>query len=93
MMYEIYYTNEFKKQLKLMLKRGKNAEAMNTAIEILGQTGTLPYVPYQTHKLSGNYINHWEAHIEPNWLLIWKVDQNKIIISLTNTGTHADLFE
>ena len=91
-MYEIYYTNEFKRQLKLMLKRGKSAEAMNTAIEILGETGTLPYQLYKTHKLSGNFSNHWEAHLEPDWLLIWRVDYNRITISLTNTGTHADLF-
>jgi mRNA interferase YafQ len=91
-MYEIYYTNEFKKQLKLMIKRGKSSNVMNKAIELLGDTGTLPVVPYRTHKLSGNLINHWEAHLEPDWLLIWKTDHNKITVTLTNTGTHADLF-
>jgi len=91
-MYDIYYTNEFKKQLKLMIKRGKSANIMNQAIEILGNTGTLPVVPYRTHKLFGNFSNHWEAHLEPDWLLIWKVDRKKIIVTLTNTGTHVDLF-
>jgi len=91
-MYEIFYTNEFKKQLKLMMKRGKNADVMNKAIEILGNTGTLPAIPYLTHKLSGIFSGHWEAHLEPDWLLIWKTDKNKIIITLTNTGTHSDLF-
>jgi mRNA interferase YafQ len=91
-MYKIFYTNEFKKQLKLMMKRGKNADVMNAAIEILGNTGTLPVVPYKTHKLHNNFINHWEAHLEPDWLLIWKKDKNTIVITLTNTGTHSDLF-
>ncbi|MCL2328818.1 MAG: type II toxin-antitoxin system YafQ family toxin [Bacteroidetes bacterium] len=91
-MFEIDYTNEFKKQLKLMMKRGKSADIMNTAIEILGETGTLPVVPYKTHKLHGNFSNHWEAHLEPDWLLIWKIDKNKIVITLTNTGSHSDLF-
>jgi mRNA interferase YafQ len=91
-MYEIYYTHEFKKQLKLMIKRGKSSDVMNTAIEILGDTGTLPVVPYRTHKLSGNFVNHWEAHLEPDWLLIWKLDNSKITVTLTNTGTHSDLF-
>jgi len=91
-MYEIYYTNEFKRQLKLMLRRGKNADVMDKAIEILGELGTLPVVPYRTHKLSGNFTNHWEAHLEPDWLLIWKTDHAKIIITLTTTGTHSDLF-
>jgi len=75
-----------------MIKRGKNANVMNTAIEILGQTGTLPVVPYRTHKLSGNFSKHWEAHLEPDWLLIWKTDKKQLIMTLTNTGTHSDLF-
>ena len=91
-MYEIYFTNEFKKQLKRMIKRGKNADVMNKAIEILANTGTLPFVPYRTHKLTGNFRNHWEAHLEPDWLLVWRNDKEKITITLTNTGTHSDLF-
>jgi len=91
-MYEVFYTNEFKKQLKLMIKRGRDADVMNTAIEILGNTGTLPVVPYKTHKLHGNFANHWETHLEPDWLLIWKINKNEIVITLTNTGTHSDLF-
>ena len=91
-MYDIFYTNEFKRQLKLMMRRGKNADVMNSAIEILGHTGTLPVIPYRTHKLSGSLASHWEAHLEPDWLLVWKTDKYKIIITLTNTGTHSDLF-
>ena len=75
-----------------MMKRGKNADLMNNAIEILGNTGTLPVIPYRTHKLLGDLKNHWEAHLEPDWLLIWKRDDIKIFIILTNTGTHSDLF-
>ncbi len=91
-MYEIYFTNEFKKQLKLMIKRGKSADVINKAISILGDTGSLPFVPYKTHKLTNNFANHWEAHLESDWLLIWKIDNDQIIITLTNTGTHSDLF-
>ena len=91
-MYEIYYTNEFKSQLKLMMKRGKSDEVMNNAIEILGNTGTLPVIPYRTHKLTGNLKKYFEAHLEPDWLLIWKKDNKKSIVVLTNTGTHSDLF-
>ena len=75
-----------------MMKRGKRADVMDNAIEILGNTGTLPVVPYRTHRLQGNFTNHWEAHLEPNWLLVWKKNDNRITITLTNTGTHADLF-
>jgi mRNA interferase YafQ len=91
-MYEVFYTNEFKRQLRLMMKRGRSAALINLAIDILGSTGSLPMVPYRTHKLSGNLNKHWEAHLESDWLLIWKHDDKKKIITLTNTGTHADLF-
>ena len=75
-----------------MIKRGKSADVPNNAIEILGNTGTLPVIPYRTHKLSNNFAGHWEAHLEPDWLLIWKKDDNIMTLTLTNTGTHADLF-
>ena len=75
-----------------MMKRGKSADVMNKAIEILGNTGTLPAIPYRTHKLSGNFNNHWEAHLESDWLLIWKRNDNMVTVVLTNTGTHSDLF-
>jgi mRNA interferase YafQ len=91
-MFEIYYTNEFKRQLKRMIKRGKSANVMNKAIETLGETGSLPVIPYRTHKLSGNFNHHWEAHLEPDWLLIWARDDARITVILTNTGSHADLY-
>ena len=75
-----------------MITRGSNPEVMNNAIEILSKTGTLPVIPYKTHKLKGIFFKHWEAHLEADWLLIWKKNKNKIIITLTNTGTHSDLF-
>ncbi|MDR0207044.1 MAG: type II toxin-antitoxin system YafQ family toxin [Bacteroidales bacterium] len=91
-MYSIEYTNEFKKQAKLMQKRSYNMELLNDAIKILIATGTLPVDKYKTHKLSGNYSNMWEAHLQPNWLLIWYVNKNTVTVVLTHTGTHSDLF-
>jgi len=91
-MYSIDYTNEFKKQAKLMQKRGRNMELLNTAIKILIETGTLPADKYKTHKLKGNYNNLWEAHLQPDWLLVWHTDKNILTIVLTHTGTHSDLF-
>jgi len=91
-MYSIEYTNEFKKQAKLMQKRGYNMDLLNDAIKIMIDTGTLPVDKYKTHKLKGIYENLWEAHIQPNWLLIWHVDRNAVIVVLTHTGTHSDLF-
>ena len=92
-MYSIDYTNEFKKQAKLMQKRGYDMELLNDAIKILINTGTLPFEKYRTHKLQGNHKNMWEAHLQPNWLLVWFVNKNAVIIVLTHTGTHSDLFQ
>ncbi|MDR2205723.1 MAG: type II toxin-antitoxin system YafQ family toxin [Flavobacteriaceae bacterium] len=91
-MYSIDYTNEFKKQAKLMQKRGCDMELLNEAIRILMNTGTLPADKYKTHKLKGNYKNLWEAHLQPDWLLIWHINKNLVTIVLTHTGTHSDLF-
>ncbi|MGC4129045.1 MAG: type II toxin-antitoxin system YafQ family toxin [Bergeyella sp.] len=55
------------------------------------ETGTLP-AKYKPHKLSGNYAGCWECHIKPDWLLIWKQNDNELILLLMDTGTHSDLF-
>lgn len=91
-MYSVDYTNEFKKQAKLMQKRGYNMNLLNDAIKVLINTGTLPIDKYKTHKLKGNYTNLWEAHLQPDWLLIWHINKSTVTIVLTHTGTHSDLF-
>lgn len=91
-MFVINYTNEFKKQAKLMQKRGRNMALLNDAIKILIATGTLPVDKYKTHKLVGDYTGLWEAHLQPDWLLIWSLDRKVVTITLTHTGTHSDLF-
>jgi len=91
-MYSIDYTNEFKKQAKLMQKRGYDMDLLNAAILILIETGTLPVGRYQTHKLKGNYANLWEAHLQSDWLLVWYAEKKTVTIVLTHTGTHSDLF-
>ncbi|MBK9329068.1 MAG: type II toxin-antitoxin system YafQ family toxin [Sphingobacteriales bacterium] len=62
-----------------------------TAIEKLQTDGKLP-ANYKPHKLTGNYKGFWECHIRPDWLLIWLQNDTKKEITLTNTGTHSDLF-
>ena len=92
-MFSIDYTNEFKKQAKLMQKRGYNMNLLNEAIKILIKTGTLPSDKYKTHKLQGNYKNLWEAHLQSDWLLVWFLNKNALTIVMTHTGTHSDLFQ
>jgi mRNA interferase YafQ len=53
--------------------------------------GKLPRI-YKPHKLTGNYIDCWECHLQPDWLLVWKQNDTELILLFTNTGTHSDLF-
>ncbi len=70
-------------------RRGKDIEELIAAVELLAEQGTLPSA-YQPHKLSGEWSGASECHIEPDWLLIYTVTQEEVL--LIRTGTHADLF-
>lgn len=61
------------------------------SIRLLEEFGQLPK-EYQPHKLSGGYEGYWEAHLKPDWLIIWKIYPHDKEIWLTRTGTHSDLF-
>ena len=90
-MYTIYTTNKFDKDYKLCLKRGLDTSLLKAAVYLLEQSGKLT-PKYKTHKLRGNYYNHFECHIQPDWLLIWVLDIPNSAIYLVRTGTHSDLF-
>ena len=60
-------------------------------VTLLAKTGTLPS-RYRPHKLTGDWQGFWECHIQPNWLLIWEQHEKELILILTDTGTHSDLF-
>lgn len=74
-----------------MPERNYDFQEFKAVIEILEKTGTLP-AKYKPHTLSGNYKNHWECHIKPDWLLIWLQDDDLKELVLIRTGTHSDLF-
>jgi len=89
--YEIKPTKAFKKGLKLSLKRGKDEEKIKIVITQLANG--IPLEPkYNDHQLHGKYNDCRECHIEPDWLLIYKIKNDKLILTLTNTGSHSDLF-
>ena len=90
-MFQLVFTNKFKKDIKLLQKRGYDVELVKKAILMLEVTGTLS-LAYSPHKLSGNYSGYWEAHLKPDWLIIWKFMVDEKQIWLTRTGTHSDLF-
>ena len=90
-MYEIEYTNSFKRSFKKCLKRELDSHVFEAALRILVEEGSLPQ-NYKPHKLSGKYRGLWECHLQPDWLLIWFQDDDKLILQLIDTGTHSDLF-
>lgn len=90
-MYEINYTNTFKKSLKRMKKRGYDMALFEEVSQLLQENGSLPAI-YSPHKLSGKLAGFWECHIQSDWLLIWKQDNEELLLLYTDTGTHSDLF-
>lgn len=91
MQYQIEYTSRFKKEYKLAKKRGRDISLLRTVIDILAKGETLPE-KYKDHPLVSNWIGYRECHIQGDWLLIYKYKDNELILSLTATGTHSDLF-
>jgi mRNA interferase YafQ len=84
------YTTQFERDLRLMQRRGKNARKLKAILSALINEEPLAERRHD-HPLAGNYGGRRECHIEPDWLLIYKLLNNEIIFE--RTGTHADLFE
>jgi mRNA interferase YafQ len=86
---EVIRGTQFKRDVKLAEKRGKNIAKLRELIVLLAEAIPLP-PRYKDHVLSGEWKHHRDCHIEPDWLLLYKVDGNDLY--LVRTGTHADLF-
>lgn len=87
------FTGQFKRDYKLAVKRGCNPNALRTVITLLANEEPLPE-KYRDHALtnSRNYKDMRECHIEPDWLLIYKIARETLILKLIRTGSHSDLF-
>ena len=92
MMCSIQFTNQFKKDLKLAKKQGKNLDKLFEVINILANEEKLD-TKFKDHDLSGSYKGTCECHIEPDWLLIYEIDNNALILMLYRLGTHSELFK
>ena len=90
-MYRIVSTGKFKKDLKTVIKRGYNMELLDEIVTKLSNGEKLPD-KNKDHALRGNYTGKRECHITPDWLLIYEIDGDELILYLTRTGTHSDLF-
>jgi mRNA interferase YafQ len=90
-MLTIRYQTAFKKDYKRAVKRGYNTNLLEEVIEILVNEEKLPE-KYKDHELGGDYVEYRECHITPDWLLIYKIVHKELVLLLTRTGTHSDLF-
>lgn len=88
--YQLATTNTFDREYRKMLKRGYNAELLETIVEMLLNDEVLP-VKNKDHALTGNWKGYRECHIQPDWLLVYKKSEERLILSLSRTGTHSDL--
>ena len=89
--YEIKNTSQFKKDYKLAKRRGMNVGLLKELVVNLANGETLD-VKYKDHSLSGNWIGHRECHIQPDWLLIYRYEEDVLVLTLTRMGSHSDLF-
>jgi addiction module toxin, relE/stbE family len=90
-MYRIRPSTKFQKDLKKAQKRGYDISLLTIVLNILANGETLP-AKYNDHYLSGNYKGCRECHITLDWLLIYEILDDELILYLTRTGTHSDLF-
>jgi mRNA interferase YafQ len=90
-MFTCNFTNKFKKDYKRAIKRGWDMNLFENVYDLLAKEGELPQ-NYKPHALAGNWIGYMDAHIQPNWVLIYKISKSDMSIDFVRMGTHADLF-
>jgi mRNA interferase YafQ len=86
----LYYTTQFKRDYKRIKKQKKDLEKLRIVIDIITTNKILP-PKYRDHQLSGRWIGHRDCHIEPDWILIYRLTSDSLY--LERTGSHSDLFD
>lgn len=90
--YSLSSTTKFRRGLKRAGKQGKNISELEAVIDMLRRGKKLP-PKYRDHKLRGNRKDYRECHIQPDWLLVYRIQDDKLILTLTEIGSHAELFD
>ena len=91
MKYEVKFTSQFKRDLKLARKQGKDIDKLFDVINTIAEGGKLDE-KYRDHSLSGDYAGCRECHVEPDWLLVYEVIDKTLVLLLYRVGTHSELF-
>ena len=90
-MLDRFFSAQFKKDYKRAVKQGLDVDLLLDVVELLAQE--VPLEPkHREHPLGGNYAGFRECHITPDWLLIYKKEKARLLLVLTRTGTHSELF-
>ncbi len=89
--YTVKLTTQFKIDYKRALKRGLKIDLLEQVVELLAMGETLPE-KNRDHGLSGDWAGHRECHIQPDWLLVYRIEDDVLVLTLSRTGTHSDLF-
>lgn len=89
--YTVKFTAQFKKDYKLAIRRGMKIELLEDIVSALSMGESLPE-KNRDHALAGDWAGHRECHIQPDWLLVYRIEEDVLVLTLTRTGTHSDLF-
>lgn len=89
--YRVQWTSQYKKDVKLAKKRNYNMEELYAVVKMLADDVPLD-VRYHDHALEGDWAGHRELHIRPDWLLVYQKIDGLLLLELSRTGTHSDLF-
>ena len=90
--YKVVLSKNFRKDLKLAKKRNCNIELLDSIVEKIASGKTLEK-KYKNHLLNGEFKGFYECHVQPDWLLIYKIEKNDLILFLFRTGSHSNLFK
>ena len=93
--YRVKWTARFKKDYKLAIKRGYRIELLDEVIRLIAQGSQEQQLKdrYDDHELGGDWKGHRELHVLPDWLLIYYLEDDILVLTLSRTGTHSDLFK
>ncbi len=91
-MLSIIYTNKMKRDVKRMCKRGKDPSKLTAALTLLASRQQMPE-RYRDHPLKGEMQGYRECHIEPDWLLVYAIFEDRLVLLAAGAGTHSDLFD
>jgi mRNA interferase YafQ len=88
--YQVRHTSQFKKDLKRLIKQGKDISKLQEVVDTLGEGKPLD-ARYVDHALSGSWRGFRDCHIEPDWILLYKLEKKILVLTLTRSGSHAEL--